>query len=209
MRPFHLIPVLATLLVAQEPSTTPKDRTALAVTIYNDNLALVRDQRRVPLTKGEQQLAFQEVSAGIRPETALLRNLSSPSGFWVVEQNFDFDLLTPQKLLEKYVGDKVTVIRRAPNLAGAGTREVREEAVVLATNKGIVLQFPDRIETSIPGRLLFPRVPRNLRAKPTLVVTLNSGAPGDQQLELSYLTTGLSWRADTSRTWLRTRRPLT
>ncbi|WLT32876.1 DUF4139 domain-containing protein [Geothrix sp. PMB-07] len=196
MRPTLLLAALPSLLVAQESSTTLKDQKALAVTIYNDNLALVKDTREVRLPKGEARLAFQEVSANIRPETALLRSLTAPKDFWVAEQNFDFDLLTPQKLLEKYVGEKVTVVRSVPNADGAGSKEVREEATVLATNNGTVLQFADRIETSIPGRLVFPKVPGNLRARPTLVISLNSGVEKPQQLELSYLTGGLSWRAD-------------
>lgn len=196
MRATLLLATLPALLVAQETGTTLKDQKALAVTIYNDNLALVKDTREVRLPKGEARLAFQEVSAQIRPETALLRNLTHPKDFWVAEQNFDFDLLTPQKLLEKYVGEKVTVVRSVPNESGAGAREVREEATVLATNNGTVLQFADRIETSVPGRLVYPKVPGNLRARPTLVISLNSGSDRAQQLELSYLTGGLSWRAD-------------
>jgi hypothetical protein len=156
----------------------------------------VKDTREVRLPKGEAQLAFQEVSANIRPETALLRNLTHAKDFWVAEQNFDFDLLTPQKLLEKYVGEKVTVVRSVPNADNSGSKEIREEATVLATNNGTVLQFADRIETSIPGRIVYPKVPGNLRARPTLVISLNSGADRAQQLELSYLTSGLSWRAD-------------
>jgi len=196
MRPTLLLAALPALLVAQETPTTLKDQKALAVTIYNDNLALVKDQREVRLPRGEARLAFQEVSAQIRPETALLRNLTAPKDFWVSEQNFDFDLLTPQKLLEKYVGEKVTVVRSVPNAEGAGSKEIREEATVLATNNGTVLQFADRIETSIPGRIVYPKVPGNLRARPTLVISLNSGIDKTQQLELSYLTGGLSWRAD-------------
>ncbi len=190
---------LALTLAAQSPReipTTQKDLQGLAVTIYNDSLALVKDQREVRLPKGEVQLAFQEVSAQIRPETALLRNLTEPKGFFVVEQNFDFDLLTPAKLLDKYVGQKVTVVSMRANPDGAGTRELREEATVLATNSGTVLQFADRIETSAPGRIVFPKVPENLRARPTLVVTLHSPAEKAQKLELSYLTSGLGWKAD-------------
>ncbi|WP_243304088.1 DUF4139 domain-containing protein [Geothrix oryzisoli] len=196
MRPALLLAALPSLLISQEAVTTLKDQKALAVTIYNDNLALVKDTREVRLPKGESRLAFQEVSAQIRPETALLRNLTHPKDFWVAEQNFDFDLLTPQKLLEKYVGEKVTVISARPKAAGPGTDEIREEATVLATNNGTVLQFADRIETSAPGRIAFPKVPGNLRARPTLVISLNSGADREQKLELSYLTGGLSWRAD-------------
>ena len=196
MRPTVLLAALPALLIAQETTTTLKDQKALAVTIYNDNLALVKDTREVRLPKGETRLAFQEVSAQIRPETALLRNLTHPKEFWVSEQNFDFDLLTPQKLLDKYVGEKVVVVRSMPNPDGAGSKEIREEATVLATNGGTVLQFADRIETSIPGRIVYPKVPGNLRARPTLVISLNSGVDKAQNLELSYLTGGLSWRAD-------------
>lgn len=198
MRALLLAP-LALSLAAQSPkemTTTLKDQQSLAVTIYNDNLALVKDQREVKLLKGEQALAFQEVSAQIRPETALLRNLSVPKDFWVVEQNFDFDLLTPTKLLEKYVGQKVAIVRTVPNADGAGSKELREEATVLATNNGVVLQFADRIETSAPGRIVYPKVPENLRARPTLVIGLHSGAEKPQKLELSYLTGGLAWKAD-------------
>ncbi len=198
MRTPFLAPLALTLAAQtpQEVPTTLKDQQALAVTIYNDNLALVKDQREVRLPKGMAALAFQEVSAQIRPETALLRNLTSSKDFWVAEQNFDFDLLTPAKLLEKYVGEQVTVVRTVPNADGAGAKEVRETATVLATNSGTVLQFADRIETSVPGRLIFPKVPDNLRARPTLVVSLHSPVEKPQKLELSYLTGGLSWRAD-------------
>ena len=114
MRPTLLLAAIPSLLLAQETGTTLKDQKALAVTIYNDNLALVKDTREVRLPKGPAKLAFQEVSAQIRPETASLRNLTTARDFWVAEQNFDFDLLTPQKLLEKYVGERVTVVRSVP-----------------------------------------------------------------------------------------------
>jgi hypothetical protein len=115
------------------------------------------------------------------PETALLRNLTDPKGFWLYEQNFDFDLLSPQKLLEKYVGEKVTV------LGNRNGQETREEATVLATNGGVVLQFADRIETSIPGRLVYPRVPGNLRARPTLVMSLHSPAERAQSARSFFM----------------------
>lgn len=168
------------------------DQQQVAVTIYNDDLALVRDQRKVPLDAGENQLAFRDVSARIRPETAILKNLDTPRGFGVIEQNFDYDLLTPAKLLEKYVGREVRVIRSHPQ-TGAETEVM---AKVLAAGEGVVLKIGDRIETGVPGRIVFPDVPADLRDRPTLVTTLTSGATKDQRLELTYLTGGLSWRAD-------------
>ncbi|MFP5419413.1 MAG: DUF4139 domain-containing protein [Gammaproteobacteria bacterium] len=172
--------------------STSSDQHGVAVTIYNDNLALVKDARRVTLAAGDNRLAWREVSAQMRPETAQLRNLTSPAGFRLLEQNFDFDLLTPQKLLEKYLGREVDVIRSHPT-TGA---ESRETATVLSTNEGVVLKFANRIETGVPGRLAFSGVPATLRDEPTLVISLINPASGAQNLELSYLTSGLSWRAD-------------
>ncbi len=196
MRSALLLATLPSLLAAREIPTTLKDQKALAVTIYNNDLALVKDTREVRLPKGEARLAFEDVSAQIRPETALLRDVTAPKDFWVTEQNFDFDLLTPQTLLDKYVGKQVTVVRSVPNPEGAGAREVRETATVLSTQGGVVLQFPDRIETTIPGRIVYPGVPANLRSRPTLVISLHSPEAAPQRLELSYLTRGLTWHAD-------------
>lgn len=176
----------------EERRSTLEDQQEVAVTIYNQDLALIREQRRVALDAGENVLALREVSAALRPETALLKNLSHPKGFSVREQNFDYDLLSPQKLLEKYVGRKVQVVRSHPQ-TGA---ETLIEAEVLAANSGIVLRLGNQIETGIPGRIVYPDVPANLRDRPTLVVTLQSGASAPQLLELSYLSGGLSWQAD-------------
>ncbi len=175
-----------------EKTTTIQDQTDIAVTIYNDNLALIKDTRNIRLDSNLNKLAWREVSAKIRSETALLRNLTSPTGFHIQEQNFDFDLLTPQKLLEKYTNRKISVIRTNPSTG----QETEEKATVLATNGGVVLKFNNRIETGIPGRLAFPDVPKNLRDKPTLVATFQNAMTGNQELELSYLTSGLSWQAD-------------
>jgi hypothetical protein len=192
---FLLLLFLAAPPVFAEPMelrSTLADQQEVAVTIYNENLALVRDQRKVTLQQGENRLALREVSAGIRPETALLRNLGDANGIQVIEQNFDFDLLTPQKLLEKYVGKMIKVVRVHPQ-----TGEDRfETAEVLAAANGVVLKIGDRIETGIPGRLVYPDVPADLRDRPTLVLQLLSDHTGEQQLELAYLTSGLSWNAD-------------
>jgi hypothetical protein len=177
---------------AAELVSTLDDQEEVAVTIYNDDLALVRDRRQVTLPQGETSLALREVSARMRPETALLRSLNQPQGLTVFEQNFDFDLLTPGKLLEKYVGRDVQLIRTHPQ---TGVDQA-EPARVLAASDGLVLKVGDRIETGLPGRLVFPDVPANLRDRPTLVIDLESVVAARQQLELSYLTGGLNWQAD-------------
>jgi len=175
-----------------ERQSTLADQRAVGVTIYNSDLALVRDRRHVTLPAGQSRLALRDVSAQIQPETALLQSVGAPGRISVLEQNFDYDLLSPQKLLEKYVGRDVDVIKTDP----ATGRRSRERARVLATNDGIVLKYADRIETSVDGQLAFPALPSDLRDRPTLVTDLNNAKSGPQDLELTYLTGGLSWKAD-------------
>jgi hypothetical protein len=177
--------------VSEKPSTL-SDQQSVAVTIYNENLALVKDTRRITLDSGTNRLALREVSGRMRPETAQLRSLTHPGALALLEQNFDFDLLTPAKLLEKYVGRTVRIVRTHPT-TGA---ESIEQATVLAANSGVVLKIGDRIETGLPGRIVFDSVPPNLRDRPTLVTELSSSRAGAQTVELSYLSGGLSWKAD-------------
>jgi len=177
---------------ADEVRNTLQDQQEVAVTIYNNDLALVKDQRKVKLKSGLNSLALRDVSAQIQPETALLRSLSNAGSFSVLEQNFDFDLLTPEKLLEKYVGKTVSIIKTNP----ATGVESTEQAEVLSANNGVVLRIGNRIETGAPGRIVYNDVPANLRDRPTLVVQLNNKNTNEQNVELSYLTTGLGWKAD-------------
>ncbi|MFK8019166.1 MAG: DUF4139 domain-containing protein [Pseudomonadales bacterium] len=177
---------------SDEVRTSLDDQQAVAVTIYNENLALVKDKRSVQLPKGELDLAFRGVSARMRPETALLRNTSGSGSLKLIEQNFDFDLLTPQKLLEKYTGRSVRIATLNP----ATGKEKIEDAIVLSTQSGVVLRIGDRIETNPGGRIIYDDVPSNLRDEPTLAIKLNNSQAGKKDLELSYLTGGLSWQAD-------------
>jgi hypothetical protein len=174
------------------PSARAADEPNLSVTIYNANLALVQDVRRIDPAKGRQVLEFKDVSAAIKPETVSL----TASGVDIVEQNFDYDLLTPSKLMEKAVGHEVKIVRTNP---GNG-QQTTETATVLSVNDGVVLKIGDRIEVlrddDVPTRVIFDKVPDNLRAKPTLSVTVDSDAAGPRLATLSYLTAGLSWRAD-------------
>ena len=164
----------------------------VAVTIYNNDLALVQDSRQLNLPARRSRQEFPDVSAQIRPETVTL----SGEGIEVVEQNFDYDLLSPQALMQKAVGETLTVIRTNP----ATGAEIRERAKVLAVNGGVILQIGDRIEVlrddGLPVRVVFDDVPENLRARPTLSVTLDAARAGTRPVTLSYLTPGLGWKAD-------------
>jgi len=174
-----------------ERRVTLAEQTSVAVAIYNDDLALVRDARRIPLDRGRNRLALVDVSGRLRAETALL----VPQGgaqFRLLEQNLEFDLLTPQKLLEKSVGKEITIIKTHPQTG----EETRLRALVLSTQSGIVLKIGNEIHTSAPGRIVFDGVPANLRDRPTLTIDLESDHAGTVPVELTYLTGGLSWKAD-------------
>src|ERR1700738_3707 len=176
-------------LLAQ--SAAAADR-MLSVTIYANDLALVQDKRDIEVRGGRQRIEFQDVSAKIRPETVSL----TANDIGIVEQNFDFDLLTPAKLMEKAVGRQITIVRVNP----ANGVETREQAEVLATNGGVVLKIGQRIEVlrddGLAVRVIFDKVPENLRARPTLSITVIGGHAGTRAATLSYLTPGLGWRAD-------------
>lgn len=174
-----------------ETSVSAAARSAIAVTIYNDGQALVRDTRTLPLHAGHNKIAFRDVAASIRPETTSIRALSG-SGFTLLEQNYEFDLLTPAALLNKYVGKEITVIH-TNHATGA---ETSEKATVLATNEGVVLRYADRIETEASGRIAFGSVPATLRDRPTLSLLLDSQRSGNQDIELMYLANQMSWKAD-------------
>ncbi len=187
-------------LLAMQPSASAQssDPTAqsaqgdVSVTIYNNNLALVQDVRNLSIAAGRSRIEFPDVSAQIRPETLSF----AADGTAIVEQNFDFDLLTPTKMMEKAIGQTVTLIRTNP----ATGVEKRERAEVLSTVGGVVIRIGDRIEVlrddGLPVRVVFDQVPPNLRARPTLSVTLESQRAGRRPASIRYLTPGLGWSAD-------------
>ncbi len=163
----------------------------MAVTVYNSNFGLVRERRRVALAKGRVELSYADVAAQLSPESVHLRSLGEPEALTVYEQNYRYDLLTPETLLKKYVGKTLRVVRYNETLG----REEEKTAEVLATESGPVLRIDGEVTYGVPGRLAFPKLPENLVERPTLVWLLGSTEP-QQELEVSYLTQGLNWAAD-------------
>ena len=164
----------------------------LSLTIYNSDLALVEHVRPVSVAAGRHRLEFKGVSAQIMSQTVSFGG----TGLEIIEQNFDYDLLTPEKLMEKAVGQQVRIVRTNP---GTG-EETEETAEVLSTVGGVVLKIGERIEVlredGIPARVIFDKVPPNLRASPTLSVLAEAKQPVNADVTLAYLTRGLSWNAD-------------
>ncbi len=170
--------------------TTADDQTDVAVTVYNNNLALVRDRRKVVLFPGEISLTFMDVAQQIRPETVSLRSVSDPGAIRIIEQNYEYDLMSPAKLMEKYVGKRVRLVNFSTEI---GFTEV--EGVLLSNNQGPIYQVGDEIFLGHPGTVVLPEIPENLISKPSLVWLLDNEGT-DQEIEITYLTGGISWKAD-------------
>ena len=170
--------------------STAEQRDAVAITVYNQNFGLVREVRTLDLRSGRIALEYGDVASGIQPETVHIRPLGG-GDLQVLEQNYQYDLLSPEKLLEKYVGRTVTVYRMNPQSG----EEESVEAEVLSINGGPILRIGDEITFNYPGRFGFPELPDNLIAKPTLLWSLEAEG-GDQQVEVSYLTQSMNWKAD-------------
>ncbi len=176
-------------------TTTQKDQTDLAVTVYNSNLALVRDVRQIHLEGGVLPLRFEDVAAAILPATVHFRSLTDPAKLRVIEQNYEYDLLDPQKLLQKYVGREITLVVRETD--SGSTKWVETKALLLSDNGGPVWKIGNEIVTGMTAESYrFPDLPDNLYSRPTLVWTLDNRGSGAQRVEASYLTNNMNWSAD-------------
>src|SRR3989454_10592718 len=185
-------------VVAQtsEQTTTARDRQSVNITVYNSNLGLVRETRRLTLPNGQIALRFADVTAQIRPETVHLASLTAPASLRILEQNYQYDLLNPAKLLDKFVGREITlVMRRYQN-----NTETFEpvQATLLTNHGGQVWRINGQIviNPSNIAEMRFPDLPKNLVATPNLVWDVENGTNGAQTVEASYLTGGMNWRAD-------------
>ena len=180
---------------AEALTTTDKDQTDLAVTVYNSNIALVRDVRQIHLSAGIFPLKFEDVAAAINPATVHFRSLTEPAKLSVVEQNYEYDLLDPQKLLQKYVGREVTLVHSEKD-AGS-TKWIETKALLLSDNNGPVWRIGNEIVTGMGAdSYRFPELPGNLYSRPTLVWTLDNRGANAQKVEASYLTNNMNWSAD-------------
>lgn len=167
-------------------SITAADQREVMVTVYNGNLGLVKEVREVRLDPGLVEARYADVAAQIDPTSVHLRSLSDPAGLRILEQNYEFDLLSSEKLMEKYVGRTVRLYQ------GNGSYQ---EAVLLSTH-GPVYDINGQIHMGHFGSVVLPALPENLVSKPTLAWLLRNGRPAPQRVEASYLTAGISWKSD-------------
>ncbi len=169
--------------------STPSEQESVGITIYNDNLGLVKDVRNVSLPRGVIALTFEGVAAKIDPTSVHIRSINHPERLAVLEQNFEYDLISPSKLMEKYLGKTVELITR---------HESEEETVsarLIGIEQGFVYEIGDKIAINPPGRVVLPSLPDGLISKPSLVWLLDSDSK-DHIVEASYLTEGIGWKAN-------------
>jgi hypothetical protein len=179
-----------------EQTTTARDRQSVNITVYNSNLGLVRETRRLTLPSGQIALRFADVTAQIRPETVHLASLTAPASLRILEQNYQYDLLNPAKLLDKFVGKEITLVLRHYQNNTESFEPV--QATLMSNNGGQVWRIKGQIviNPSNIAEMRFPDLPKNLVATPTLVWDLENRETGLQSIEASYLTSGMNWRAD-------------
>src|SRR6266496_2987121 len=171
---------------AAPEAITREDQKDVMVTIYNGNLGLVKDTREIRLDSGTFEVQFADVAAQIDPTSVHLKSLTDPSGLKILEQNYEYDLLTSAKLMEKYLGKTVRLYQ---------SNGTYQEATLLSTN-GPVYEINGQIHMGHHGQVVLPALPDNLVSKPTLVWLLRNAKAAAQRVEASYLTGGITWKAD-------------
>src|SRR5947199_2278689 len=191
-----LVSLATAIAQTSDQTATAGDRQSVNITVYSSNLGLVRETRRLTLPAGRIALRFADVTAQIRPETVHLGSLTSPAALRILEQNYQYDLLNPAKLLDKFVGKQITLVLRHYQNNTESFEPV--QATLLANNGWQVWRINGQIvinPTNI-AEMRFPDLPKNLVATPTLVWDLENRESASQTIEASYLTGGMNWRAD-------------
>ena len=184
----------ASLHRAEQPAaSTSRETSDIAVTIYNDNLGLVKETRTLSLRTGVSEMRYMDVAGQINPRTVHMVSLTGPDDLEVLEQNYEYDLISPEKLMERFIGREVTLIFPADG-ERAPEREVK--ARLVSTTGGMVYEIGGQFHVNPPARVVLPEIPGGLISVPTLVWSLKNKGAASQKVETSYLTGGLSWSAD-------------
>ena len=174
---------------ASAEKSTPEDQESLSITIYNSDLGLVKDVRKVALPTGVLDLKFEGVAARIDPTSVHIVSLTGPGGLSVLEQNFEYDLISPAKLMEKYLGRTVELITMVDD------KEVVKSGTLVGIEGGYVYEIDGKIAVNPPGRVVLPALPEGLIARPTLMWMLDNNRK-NHTVEASYLTGGISWKSN-------------
>lgn len=204
MNILRIIPVVVFLLLCVSPSrgadvqkSSIDDQSSVEVTVYNSNIGLIKDQRRLDLPKGSGELRFMDVASTIMPETVSVTSLNHPDDFRILEQNYEYDLMSSDKILDKYVGKDIKLLNRNYDENSGKTIEEITPATLLSNNNGEqIYQIGGEVHLGHPGYRVLPSLPDNLIAQPTLTWLYQNAAAKEHDVQVSYLANGINWRAD-------------
>jgi hypothetical protein len=177
-------------VLAQETEAPVREGVSLA--IYNQGTALVQDRRTFGLTAGINRLDFTDVAAGIDPTSVTFVSLTDPIGTVVLEQNYVYDLVDSSALLQRYLDQTIQVVTDDGTAYVGQLLSGRNGEIILRQENGeVVVIGADSVRD-----VRFPDLPGGLITRPTLRWLVQSAADGEQQVELTYLTSGINWTAD-------------
>ncbi len=172
-------------------TSTIDDQQAVEVTVYNSNIGLVKDTRRLQIPQGEGELKFMDVASSILPYTVHIQSLDAPGSLTVLEQNYEYDLMDSAKLLDKYVGKNIKIM----TISQDNKKDI-VDATLLSNNSGQIYRINNEIYLGYPGYQILPEIPENLIAQPTLTWVYDNKSAGHQTVQVAYLTDNITWRAD-------------
>ncbi len=189
-----VLTLATTLAFGDEPfyKSTADEQLSVEITVYNNDIGLVKDTRKVNLSKGRGELRFMDVAASIMPPTVRVKSVSAPQLFNVREQNYEYDLINASKLLDKYVGERIKLM----SWNQFQDRKDTVEATLLSNNQSPIYRINEEIYLGYPGYQVLPKLPENLIAKPTLTWLFDNESAAPHNLEVSYLTQSINWKAD-------------
>ncbi len=177
--------------VSAAMTSSVDDQQAVEVTVYNSNIGLVKDIRRLQIPQGVGELKFMDVASSILPYTVQIQSLDSPGSLNILEQNYEYDLMDPAKLLDKYIGKSLKIM----TVSQDNKKDILD-ATLLSNNNGPIYKINNEIYLGYPGYQVLPQIPENLIAKPTLTWMYDNKTSIPQSVQVAYLTNNITWRAD-------------
>lgn len=194
-----LIVALALFLLGSLSYAEERNKEGVGLTIYSapdqgrsGGYAIVKEWRRLNLKKGRNRFKFQDVAKLIDATTVSFKSLTDPENTLVLEQNFEYDLVSTEKLLAKYIDKKIILEKEDDRGKAIG----RKEATLLSAQGGNVVEMDGQIHLNPAGRIILPSLPEGLIARPTLVWLLEADKEGSHLAKVTYETKGLGWHSD-------------
>ena len=164
----------------------------LELTVYNQNFALVKDQRAFNLKRGLNTIKFRDVAAKIEPESVHFNSLKKDNPCVILEQNYEYDLVSTDKLLDKYIDRDIRIITKGGEVYTGKLLSYSSSSLIITSEDGLrIIARPDNEK-----QIDLAKLPQGLITRPTLVWQLESAKSAKTPVEISYLTGGINWHCE-------------